>query len=229
MTREELLKVAKAMVVNLEVARTIPNKTQTRRLIKPQPLLAIKAENERHNSYSWKGGMYALDMYPNNSLIIENASKWQIGDILWVREPVEITGVLETGSHSGGDYAKKIWFKYLSDLSEDYIDISELANLKTSWMKPFARVPNGCLKEMARTFLKVTNVRVEKLQDISEFDIHNEGIRCPIPNMWSEDKRREYIKYEWKQLWNRTSPIGYLWEDNPYVFVYEFEKAEVLR
>ena len=34
------------------------------------------------------------------------------------------------------------------------------------------------------------------------------------------------IKDWWISLWNSTAPKGYKWEDNPYVFVYEFERVE---
>jgi hypothetical protein len=30
----------------------------------------------------------------------------------------------------------------------------------------------------------------------------------------------------WINLWNSTAPKGYKWEDNPYVFVYEFERVK---
>lgn len=216
MKREELLKVAKAMAVNLEVAKTMDRKTQTRR---------VATSSYGGNIVSPKlyetGKCYFHEL--NNGYNFFIKTKYKVGDILWVREPARV--VRHTVDCEGNFYGTIV--EYLSDGKQFDFDANEDVDDK-KWFQNCQGIPNGCIKEMARTFLKVTNVRVERLQDISEFDIHNEGIRCPIPNMWSEDKRREYKKYEWKQLWNRTAKIGYLWEDNPYVFVYEFEKVEVL-
>ena len=68
---------------------------------------------------------------------------------------------------------------------------------------------------MARIFLKVTNVRVERLQDITFDDIEKYGIKFNL---------KINGKNKFKILWNSTAKDGYKWEDNPYVFVYEFEK-----
>lgn len=79
-----------------------------------------------------------------------------------------------------------------------------------------------CNKLNARIFLKVTNVRVERLQDISVRDIEKEsGWRREIYSYSNKNKafRRDYCDF-----WNSTAKDGYRWEDNPYVFVYEFER-----
>lgn len=70
-----------------------------------------------------------------------------------------------------------------------------------SWVKrPSIHMP----KEAARIWLKVTNVRVERLQEIA-------------------------LK-EWKNLWNstikKTDLDSYGWEANPWVWVIEFERCE---
>ena len=70
-------------------------------------------------------------------------------------------------------------------------------------------------KKYARIFLKVTNVRVERLQDIDYGDIIDEG--------WDYGINIRALEW-WKKLWNSTTKDGYKWEDNPYVFVYEFER-----
>ncbi len=198
--KQQYGKYPKPLMVNLEVAKTMDRKTQTRRLIKDQNLIYTA---------DGKIGTYEKPI-------------WEKGDALWVREPAKvICNYLKNGMHQTID------FSYLSDGKIETIYVPRQHKNK-KWVQNHQGIPNGCIKEMARTFLRVTNVSVEKLQDISEYDIHNEGIRCPIPNMWSEDKRKEYKRYAWKQLWNRTAKIGCLWEDNPYVFVYEFEKVEVL-
>jgi len=127
---------------------------------------------------------------------------------------------------------------------------------------------------MARDFRIVTNVRVERLQDMTLEDTLREGFlptleckrgykfihnisSCNVDNIVTpftrcgfkmELKTKEtcpecgktmYIENLNKiskeaslwftTLWNSTAPKGYKWEDNPYVFVYEFEKVEAVK
>ena len=80
-------------------------------------------------------------------------------------------------------------------------------------------------------FLKITDVRVERLRDINNKDIVAEGCitdlkNCVIYDDGEEEKSVSYSAYSWyRELWNKTAPKGYKWEDNPYVFVYEFERV----
>ena len=77
---------------------------------------------------------------------------------------------------------------------------------------------------MARIFLKVTNVRVERLQDISVRDIEKEsGWRREI---YSYSNKNKAFLRDYCDFWNSTAKDGFQWEDNPYVFVYEFERIK---
>lgn len=145
--------------------------------------------------------------------------KYQIGDILWVRET------------SYTDYEGIIHYKTDADSF----------NYKGLW-KPSIFMP----KEAARIFLKVTNDRIEKLQDISEDDAINEGIE----NFFSNDKSigatayRNYLAtkkdlrtdhfahvadnpiHSFQTLWQSINGIE-SWNDNPFVWVYEFEEVNI--
>jgi len=50
-------------------------------------------------------------------------------------------------------------------------------------------------------------------------------ITNPIPNMWKEKTRKDDRHRQWINLRNSTAPKNYKWEDNPYVFVYEFKRV----
>ena len=81
-----------------------------------------------------------------------------------------------------------------------------------------------CNKLNARIFLKVTNVRVDRLQDISVRDIKKEsGWRREI---YSYSNKNKAFLRDYCDFWNSTTKDGYKWEDNPYVFVYEFERIK---
>lgn len=80
--------------------------------------------------------------------------------------------------------------------------------------------------------IRITNVRVERLQDISDEDCINEGIRdYSTPNekrfVFSDFKRDDIVCFKspreaYAALIDRISGHG-TWESNPYVFVYDFE------
>lgn len=78
--------------------------------------------------------------------------------------------------------------------------------------------------------IRITNIRVERLQDISNEDCLREGISQAFNNVYSfiiEGKKRHVMLYETPKdafsiLIDKVSGKG-TWERNPYVFVYEFE------
>lgn len=122
------------------------------------------------------------------------------GDILYVRETWK--------------EAPKGYYYYEDWQRNDIADV-------TKW-KPSIRMPKGA----ARIWLKVTDVRVERLQEITIDDIRNEG----LSSMAVHAGDMEIAIEEWKNLWNSTikkSDIDrYGWNANPYVWVIEFERCE---
>lgn len=66
--------------------------------------------------------------------------------------------------------------------------------------------------------VKIINVRVQRLQDISEEDCLKEGM--PI-----EEKGLDVFLLWFMPLWNSTYK-KFVWETNPFVFVFDFEKVE---
>lgn len=80
--------------------------------------------------------------------------------------------------------------------------------------------------------IKITNVRVERLQDISDEDCLKEGVKASnaVKGYWyvmcstkSNNKiRRETARMAYADLIDATCGRG-TWHSNPYVFVYDFE------
>lgn len=122
------------------------------------------------------------------------------GDILYVRETWK--------KAPNGYYYYEDWQR------NDIADV-------TKW-KPSIHMP----KEAARIWLKVTDVRVERLQEITIDGIRNEG----ISSMAVHAVDMEIALKEWKNLWNstikKTDLDSYGWEANPWVWVIEFERCE---
>ena len=214
----------KPIIFNTEMVKAILDrrKTQTRRPIK----LNIKKDNKTN---SLNGAVFTIDnkLYFEHNLI-ENFSKYKVGDILYVKETwtlgKKFTIKPENVWYIRNDLGNEVYYK--ADLNDNFYDPDNICKWKPSIHMP---------KEYARIFLKVTNVRVERLKDISDDDCIKEGIKRKIDGSgksWystSIDKEAEYDSQitPFRLLWNSKAKDGYKWEDNPYVFVYEFERIKL--
>ncbi len=192
----------KNILMNEEMTKAILDgrKTQTRR-----------AGITNHGRYIIDDDL--LKSYKLSNQNILKCGKYQKDEIIWVREPAKIDMC----------FTEEIHFHYLADNTTSKLNIPKRFikdGFVADWMAHCNGVPNGCIKEMARIFLKITDVRVDRLQDISRSDIWKEGYQTTL------DNRENITKYDWWiRLWNKTAPKDYRWEDNPYVFVYEFERV----
>lgn len=143
---------------------------------------------------------------------------YQPGDILYVRE----TWCKYDDDHiiDGRKYA------YKADASP----ISEEARKKFGYRwRPSIHMP----KEAARIWLKVTNVRVERLQDITADGAEAEGAidnRGFIHSPENEYDRIYTAREHFIGIWDRTIKKSdldrYGWDANPYVWAIEFERCE---
>ena len=70
-------------------------------------------------------------------------------------------------------------------------------------------------RKYARIFLEITNIRVERVQDISESDAEAEGTNC-------DRTYREDFRHLWDSI---NAKRGYGWAKNPWVWVIEFKKG----
>ena len=233
----------KPILFNTEMVKAILDgrKTQTRRVVNKEYLGL--ADIDGNNIYvPREDGGYI-------NILNTTWSKYKVGDILYVRESWCYGSVVGDSDDYGNE---ELWLEQLQE-HEDNEMIFYKANMKDAikegvsfedvkW-KPSIHMP----KKYARIFLKVVNVRVERLQDISKEDSLKEigkgSWLCELANMYPhyEDYTRGFndIDYDlqgknvngaicsFRTLWNSTTKKGYKWEDNPLVFVYEFERVEV--
>lgn len=141
------------------------------------------------------------------------------GDILYVRETVW----QKTGHYLDVDgETKAVWcneFKYVAT------DEKPETGWNYSWVKrPSIHMP----KEAARIWLKVTDVRVERLQDITNKGAEREGARPDYPFDYDVDKwpNLEHFKKIWNSTIKKSDRDRYGWNANPWVWVIEFEQCE---
>lgn len=209
----------KAILFNTEMVRAIleGRKSCTRRIVKPQQLIGMlpdKCKNGAPEKFlKEKKLMFKPYCDMTDIELINTAYKapYQPGDILYVRETWK--------KALNGYYYYEDWQR------NDIADI-------TKW-KPSIYMP----KEAARIWLKVMNVRVERLQEITDEQAKREGIQydeCPTGFAWKQetDMHNCYTTPigAMQALWNSTIKKSdldrYGWDASPWVWVIEFELCE---
>lgn len=199
----------KPILFNTEMIKAIleGRKTQTRRIIKPQP-------KESHiyklgfvicSGNKLEVGKFAWGTNEHGGIMSKARPPYQIDDTLWVRE----TWCKGTARDGGSKTIYKA-------------DIEDLLQPMHAW-KPSIHMPRSA----ARIFLKVTDVRVEQLQDITIDGIEQEGILLSFPIVKLIDS--EHLK-RFINIWDSTIDMknhwmDYSWGANPWVWVIEFERV----
>ncbi len=204
------------ILFNTEMVRAILDgrKTCTRRVIKPQPQSRLcytyagshkgcigKWTYPNKGAHEFLGEEYKL---PENIKDEELSKRWNppyhTDDILYVRETWK--------KAPNGYYYYEDWQR------NDIADV-------TKW-KPSIHMP----KEAARIWLKVTDVRVERLQEITSEQICREGVEVEYPHVLNGEEKR----YAFSRLWDSTIKKSdldcYGWNASPWVWVIEFERCE---
>ena len=206
------------MLFNTEMVRAILDgrKTQTRRLIRfPEGMTGHLPESGARDYIYWPGGI--------------KRAPYRCGDILWVRETWKqyTTGTAGPGLIDG--------YLYKADEPQDTSGMM----VEGRW-HPSIHMP----KKAARIWLKVTNIRCERLQDITFADIQAEGMDM---DEWYEYDEWQHSVGEGmgdvpvifenpyhffgNRVWDTTMGSleqyeKYGWDANPWVWVIEFERIE---
>ena len=159
--------------------------------------------------------------------IKEIKKPYEVGDILWVRENFYSIESENHWSVSQMVMCKSEIF-YAADLS-DYKTTRPLHRGKN---RPSIHMP----KKFARIFLQITDVRIERLNDISDKDSISEGIKTDNcegkdcyyfypSNDLRDDSYLDSPKTSFYSLWNSINGEK-AWASNPWVWVIEFERIE---
>lgn len=192
----------KPILFNTEMVRAILDgrKTCTRRLVRFLP-----GENPQWTGYIRDGLM--LYNGRNEPCIIK--VPYQPGDTLYVRETWCGLPVNEAGHMRGHTI---YYYKADGELRPK--------GWRGTW-HPSIHMP----KEAARIWLKVTDVRVERLQEITSEQIYREGVEVEYPHVLNGEEKR----YAFSTLWNSTIKKSdldrYGWNASPWVWVIEFERC----
>lgn len=150
---------------------------------------------------------------------------YQIGDILYVRETWQYLYEID-GNDKIIEETGRYYYAATDTLPFDtYVDSMGVAHERIPW-RPSIHMP----KEAARIWLKVTDVCVKWLQDMTLGDFLNEGISVPYEAF--NDPENAFIQAEklfiqiWDSVINKKQHDLYGWNANPWVWVIEFERCE---
>ena len=227
----------KPVIFNTDMVTAILDgrKSQTRRVMKPQPIgfndpegwpIHPINEDQTQDKYSVDGWCKYIQ-----------CPYGQIGDQLYVREtwakcsPVspmnrqlvhmDRANVIEqpTKDPDTGewDYNSGEIVIYRADGEVEWCDGDGFIDEKSYW-KPSIHMP----KKYARIWLEVTNVRVERVQDISNNDACAEGTP-DIRTIENNFDMRDCFRVLWDSIYESR---GYGWDVNPWVWVVEFKRVE---
>lgn len=199
-------------------------KTQTRRIINPQP------EVSERMGMVWKGYAYGItspygspnflkDVYHNflSGTNYPRYRRYKLGEVVAVAQSYKDAGIEPTHIIKQRIRSFKLYPAY--------------ANIEAQYTSGWSNklfVSAGLMKH----FIRITNVRVERLNDISDGDCISEGV---MENIFADSNRIYYTvegpkdvclgktpREAYAVLMEKISGKG-TWESNPYVFVYDFE------
>ena len=243
----------KPIMMSTEDARGVVNgmKTMMRQVMKPQPV---------RNGAFWElggAGWSGNTVTPVYGHSLYNRMPYKPSDVLYVREAWRVGAWNDEGSicvdYKADGFARREWLKIsdcdlYEELWQQSSDDAREANATIdgdgnyTWMIGQAptrwRSPVTMPREAARLFLRVTDVRVERVQDITDEGSIKEGctgVICDHPK-WDyvfgcadcmNSGWREPPRLEFSQRWDTcNAKSGYGWDSNPWTWAIEFEKCD---
>lgn len=236
MTRSELLEIAKPILFNTEMVRAIQNgdKTVTRRPLKPHNAVKAKKCGYEQGSGLWYDDTfnegdkdthikdYSVSCcWIGTKIYIQKYAPYKIGDILYVRETWCKYSKLEDDLITPIEGTEKYYYRADGENPTD----SNTFLVQKDGYDEYSDYPLWCPsihmpKEAARIFLRVTDVHIERLQDITEEQARKEG--C---NDYTSTALGYF--YIWNSTVKKSDLAKYGWDANPWVWVIEFERVEV--
>ena len=204
------------IIFSAEMVRAIleGDKTQTRRAIKPQP-------KPTPADYPGPAGHWWPSQKHKSMLGVEQEmQKWKglagsacpygdAGDTLWVREGFAVQPELWADNHGPQP------IHYTADCVVRFAGEKDYRGIEDYRSKPSIHMPRWA----SRITLRITDVRVERLQDISCADAEAEGAGHEAG--LTGGQAREAFSL----LWNRINGPG-AWEANHWVWVLSFERVK---
>lgn len=185
-------------------------KTQTRRVIKPQP--TDDATWAKHGSKH--SATFYRDIPVMLACLATESPYGQIGDVLWVRETWQ-------AQEGGGK-----WWHEVKEHRELYNWCWTNPVMPSFDATPPRWLPGRFMPRAAcRLRLEIVNIRAERVRNITPMECIKEGIARSIADavFIRADEEKEKFHTLWDSI---NAKRGYGWDTNPYVWVIEFRPIE---
>jgi hypothetical protein len=193
-------------------------KTQTRRVVKPQPWedeSGLDLQCLEYEPTIIIRGMEepGIPVYGFSSLERGWVSPYgRPGDSLWVREAWNTWATLD--HIAPRDLPRNTGIAYAADMENPKVEAC--GKIRPSMFMP---------RWVSRINLEVLKIRVERLQDISQDDAKAEGVSFDMGIKWqSKDDTTIGL---FGELWDSINEArGFGWNANPWVWVVEFKRTK---
>lgn len=228
-TREGPLPFSQPMIAAILAGR----KNKTRRIFKGKAIgefenICRVTNGLPKNQLNRWGAMFVDKSDPNHPVRHFTPSPYGgPGDMLYVKETHFVYGGWTFSESIGG----KTRWSFQADKNEpvffcdNFPDVYEFETGISTKIGYYRRSSLFMFKDYARIWLKVTGLRVERLQDISEADARAEG----YPGTDVDGKHIPWSPIGWfMSLWKsiNNGRTGCKWDDNHWVWVVEFERVD---
>jgi len=192
-------------------------KTQTRRTVKPQPASGVNSIRHVKGRF-WQANEMGSEWDP--TLWQEKCPYGQSGDALWVREAFRLPHTYDEMSPS--EYVDE-GQPHIVRFEAEEGDYNAVP--KDGWgrKRPSIHMP----RELCRLRLRVEDVRVERVQDISSEDARAEGVtgKDADEHDSQEHSPGEIYRLALRDLWYSIHGSS-AWDGNPWVWVIEFSRID---
>lgn len=228
----------RGIIFNSEMVRAILDgrKTQTRRIMKPQP-------KTNENGDIWWPSNICQSMINIKEMMQDNEGVWAgiagiscphggVGDRLWVREtwsvvshefdddglmidyvPDRPTKAVHEMPYGHGYFTGHVI--YSADGGFTWGDDDGCIDGRSCW-KPSIHMPRWA----SRITLEIIDVRVERLKNAGDTEFKAEGY--PLERELIGGSMDPFCWF--RNLWDSVSPTNFKYEDNPWVWVIEFKR-----
>ncbi|MFM4368861.1 hypothetical protein AB8S15_17935 [Klebsiella pneumoniae] len=217
----------RGMIFNGEMVRALLDgrKTQTRRIMAPQPADDIeRCIFPNPEAIGWKSSL----RHKHGSTTAHFCHYGKPGDRIWVREtfqgPLFDYDLMDSYCKDPTPFEKPEFCVYKADVvpAPEFYDADD--ELHCCW-RPSIHMPRWA----SRILLEITDVRVERLNSISQEDAQAEGLELTgwRPTYSDPDSGGEVMTpYDnfaqlWESIYGDES-----WQANPWVWVIEFKRVE---
>lgn len=195
-------------------------KTQTRRAFNPQPYSFTTEGQQYWNASGCVGGRICI----SDRDLLNLHKKPNFGDRLYVCETHYRFGHWEPDQTKRTAAGRQKW-KFVEDSADVLFEAPESFRKGRHHQYPFTpawhqRLGRFMFRKHSRTTLIVTDVRIERLQDISEMDSRAEGA-WSWKETWDDAQIIDNARDAYCHLWEEINGEG-SWESNPWVAAYTF-------